>query len=247
MDARKVAVTLVCATDDKDELDDVVDGLSAVGREVSLISGVEREPRLVGDALDHGGELVLVVAVTSPRLEPATLRKIEGLFSARRGPNHAMVHVDGGGSLAEIITSIQRAVEGFESSQGRIVRRTTREGDNLREVVAGIDSLALPVVRLPPGEEIEGDTRRIQLADNPKAAELSRRRKAARERERERERITRSHQTLQQAKQEIADLRATSDAEMRRDEARLDRLMVAMIIGAGVLAVLAALTFSGVF
>ena len=246
MDTPKVAVTLVCAADDKDELDDVDDGLSAAGREVALISGVDKDPRLVGEAIDSG-EFGLVVAITSSRLDPAALRKVEGLFSARRGPNHAMVHVDVGGSPSEIIAAIQRAIEAFVSSHGRVVRRTTREGDNLREVVSGIDSLALPAVRLPAGEEIEGDTRRIHLADSPKAAELSRRRKAARERERERERITRSHEALSQTRDEIADARGVSDAEMRRDEARLDRMMVAMIIGAGVLAVLAALTFSGVF
>jgi hypothetical protein len=239
MDARKIVVTLVCAAADREALDDVVDGLSATGRDVGIVGGVDEQPRRMGDALDRCGDSGLVVLCTSPRIDGPTLRVIEGLFSARRGPNHAMVRVDVGQSPSETISAIQRALDGFLASQGRVVRRQTT-ATSLREVVSHISSRAMPIVRLSPSEEIDGDTRRIQLPDNPKTAELSRRRKVARERERERERITAVNRSLTPADLEHP---GTADSP----EPNADRVMILLLVGAGVLAVLAGLMFSGVF
>jgi hypothetical protein len=242
MDARKIVVTLVCAGADREALDDIVDGLSATGRDVGIVAGVDEQPRRMGDALDRCGDSGLVVLCTSARLDAPTLRVIEGLFSARRGPNHAMVRVDVGQPASETIAAIQRALDGFLASQGRVVRRqTTGTGQSFREVVSHISSRAMPVVRLSPSEEIDGDTRRIQLPDNPKAAELSRRRKVARERERERERITSVNRSLMPTDLEQPQTPASPT------EPNADRMMIMLIVGAGVLAVLAGLMFSGVF
>jgi hypothetical protein len=245
MDARKVVVTLVCATEDAEALDDVVDGLSAGGLEVELVVGVDEQPRRVGEAIERCGEWGLLVVCTSAQLDGPNLRKVERLFSARRGAHHAMIRIDVGLPPSENAAEVRRAVDAFVQNQGRIVRRHSAEGQQLREVIrtGEVSSLALPVVRLEPGEELDGDTRRIQLPDNPKSAELSRRRRAARERERERERITKVHRTVGPEAGEPG----AQGSGAPEDPAELDRLMVMMIIGAGVLAVLAALTFSGVF
>lgn len=240
MDARKVVVTLVCATTDRESLDDVVDGLSATGRDVGIVAGVDEQPRRMGEAIDRCGDSGLVVLCTSARLDGPTLLKVEGLFSARRGPNHAMVRVDISQSPTETIAAIQRALDGFLASQGRVVRRPTTSPSS-REVVGHLSSRALPAVRLQPGEEIDGDTRRIQLPDNPKSAELSRRRKAAKERERERERITGVNRSLAGADVE------PSDTPTASSEPNSERMMIMLLVGAGVLAVLAGLMFSGVF
>ncbi|HLT38285.1 MAG TPA: hypothetical protein VK034_18495, partial [Enhygromyxa sp.] len=138
----------------------------------------------------------------------------------------------------------QRAVEAFAANSGRIVRRPSSESRKLREVlpVKEISSLAMPVVRLDPHEELDGDTTRIQLPDNPKSAELSRRRRAARERERERERITARANARRET---VLPPPIQQPAALDEDAAKLDRMMVVMIVGAGILAVLAALTFSG--
>jgi hypothetical protein len=239
MDARRVVVTLVCATADREALDDVVDGLSATGRDVGIVAGIDEQPRRMGDAIDRCGEAGLVVLCTSPRVDAAALRVIEGLFSARRGPGHAMVRVDVGQPPTETIAAIQRALEAFLASQGRIVRRPTT-GQISREVVSHVSSRAMPVVRLSPTEELDGDTRRIQLPDNPKAAELSRRRKVARERERERERITSAQRSLTPA-----DL--TQAGRPSASEPNADRMMIMVLVGAGALAVIAGLMFAGVF
>lgn len=243
MDSRKVAVTLVCAADDEPTLEPVLERLRAAHFDAELVAGVDRQPRRVGEALDRCGERGVVVACVSKRLDGPELRKVEGVFSARRGPNHAIIRVDISQPMQEIATAIQRAVEAFAANSGRIVRRPSSESRKLREVlpVKQVSSLAMPVVRLDPHEELDGDTTRIQLPDNPKSAELSRRRRAVRERERERERIT-SRAT---ARLETVDPPAPQPATLDEDAAKLDRMMVVMIVGAGVLAVLAALTFSG--
>ncbi|MFO7564724.1 MAG: hypothetical protein R6X02_18920 [Enhygromyxa sp.] len=240
MDPRKVAVTLVCAAEDEPALAGVIERLRAAKLEAELVAGVDRQPRRVGEALDRYGELGLLVACTSKHLDGPALRKVEGVFSARRGPNHAIIRVDIGQPKQEIVAAIQRALEAFAANSGRI-RRSSSESRRLREVIpVKVSSLAMPVVRLDPHEELDGDTTRIQLPDNPKSAELSRRRRAARERQRQRERITgRSKAALE------ADMPPLpSPQTLEEDAAKLDRLMVVMIIGAGVLAVLAALTFS---
>jgi hypothetical protein len=245
MEPRKVAVTLVCAADDEAALEPVLERLRAGGYEAELIASVDETPRRVGEALDHSGEWgMIVVACVSKHLDGPELRKVEGVFGARRGPNHAIVRVDISQPRAEIVAAIQRAVDAFAANSGRL-RRPTSESRKLREVipVTDISSLALPVVRLEPHEEIDGDTTRIQLPDNPKSAELSRRRRAARERERERERITeRSSGKPQQPSPEPS---AAPPPSVDEDAAKLDRMMIVMIIGAGILAVLAALSVSG--
>lgn len=242
MDPRKVAVTLVCAADDEAALDPVVERLSAGGYDAELVVGVDQAPRRVGEALDRCGEWGMIVACVSKRLDGPELRKVEGLFGARRGPNHAIVRVDINQPRAEIVAAIQRAVDAFAANSGRIIRRAPTDSRSQREVVPvnDISSLALPVVRLDPNEELDGDTTRIQLPDNPKSAELSRRRRAARERERERDRITGAT-----AKQHPATASSEPPA-VNEDATKLDRMMIVMIVGAGVLAVLAALTVSGV-
>lgn len=242
MDPRKVVVTLVCATADSEALDDVVDGLSAAGRDVGLVSGIDEQPRRIAEAIERCGDLGLIVLCASPRLDGATMRKVEGLFSARRGPTHAMIRIETNHSVTDNISAIQRALEAFVANQGRIIRRQTGE-DSSREVVsiAEIQSLALPAVRLDAGEELEGDTRRIQLPDNPKAAELSRRRKVARELERERERITSAHRALTEE-----DSR-TSLPKLAPPEVDADRIMLVVVIGAGIVAAVAGLLFAGVF
>src|SRR5690606_11187451 len=90
MDPRKVAITLVCAADDEQALEPVVERLRTAHFETELVAGVDRQPRRVGEALDRCGEWGVVVACTSKHLDGPELRKVEGVFSARRGPIHAI-------------------------------------------------------------------------------------------------------------------------------------------------------------
>ena len=249
MERPKVVVTFVCASSDQVRIEPVVEALRASGREAELVAGVDEQPRRVGEAIDRCGEWGLIAVCTSRHLDGPDLRKVEGVFSARRGPNYAMIRVDASQPEREIVAAIERAAEAFASHQGRIVRRSKSDGPQLREVlpVGDMSTLAMPVVRLAPGEELDGDTTRIQLPDNPKSAELARRRRAARQREKERERIaerTASHAVIEDQAAESS-LNSRSSV-LRADEQKLDRMMVVMIIGAGLLAIVVALSLAGI-
>lgn len=241
MDGPKVVVTLVCTYADEDEVDDIVDGLRALGRTAKLIAGLERRPRLMADAVEGCGEWGLLVLCSSPRLSEEQRRMAEGMFSARKGPNHAMVRVDLGLGVGESVAAISRAYEGFVSSQGRIRRRTISESNpGMRELVpsAGDTSATRPAVRLEPGAALDGDTDRIPLADVAKATAKAKAEQSPEPRPAKSERP-------RPRKQDTSLLEAgASRAALERDEQRLDRTMIIMIIGAGLLAVLAALSFA---
>ena len=244
MNPRKVAVTLVCADSDVPTLEPVVERLRGNGYDVELVGGVDTQPRKVGEALDRCGARGVVIACTGRRLDGPAMRKIEGVFGARRGPDHALVRVELSPNRAELTAAVQRATEAFAANQGRLLRPPP-DGSPTREVipVAGLASVAMPVVRLSTQEPLEGDTARIHLVDNPKAAELSRRRRAAREHEHERGHAAR--EVALPIPDTAPTLPPSLTEQMHADAAKLDRMMVAMIVGAGVIAVLAALSFSG--
>ena len=237
MDGPKVVVTLVCTYADEDEVDDIVDGLRALGRKAKLVAGLEQRPRLMADAVEGCGEWGLVVLCSSPRLGEEQRRKAEGMFGARKGPNHAMVRVDLGLGVSESVAAIERAYEGFVSSQGRIRRRTQSENNPvMRELVpsAGDTSATGPAVRLEPGTALDGDTDRIPLSSVPKP------KAGSKERALGRERGGSPKGRLETSRREPGRSRAAKE----RDEQRLDRMMIMIIIGAGLLAVLAALSFA---
>ena len=108
MGGPKVVVTLVCTHADEDEVDDIVDGLRASGRKTKLVAGLADRPRAMAEAIERSGEWGLIVLCASPRLSEDTRRKAEGMFSARRGPNHAMVRVDLGQGTGDCVAAISR-------------------------------------------------------------------------------------------------------------------------------------------
>ena len=147
MDPRKIAISLVCAAEDEQAVALVLDKLRAADYEAELIADVDRQPRRLGEALDRSGEWRVIVACVSKHLDGPALRKVEGVFSACRGPNHAIVRVDIGLAKHEVAASIQRAVEAFAANQGRIVRRQSSEPGKMREVVPISDEIARPIIR----------------------------------------------------------------------------------------------------
>lgn len=241
MGGPKVVVTLVCTHADEDEVDDIFDGLRAVGREAELIVGIEQQPRLIADAIERSGDWGLIVLCSSPRLSEDACRKAEGLFSARRGPNHAMVRVDLSQGVAASVAAISRAYDGFVSSRGRIGRRSLDEHrPKLAEHVCVGDSAVRPIVRLSAKQRGD-DPDSPQTLDDSASSELSRRRRAARAREREQDSPRSTHTRTPSKEYGVG---AGSRAALQRDENRLDRMMIVLIVGAGLLAVLAALSLA---
>ena len=248
MEARKLPVTLVCATADETVAESVMRKLEAGGRRVELVVGADEQPRLLGEALDRAGDAALVVVCESGHLDGPAMRRVEGVFGARRGPKHGLVRIDLSQSVKDMINGIERATEALGRNQGRLKRRTHNEL-HLREVVQLSESsgIALPVVRLAPGEQLDGDTTRMQLPDNPISSELVRRRKVVREREREQKQRVQDSGDLvlgaagsTSAGQLVDPFFTTKGRE--GDSAKLRELAtIALIIAAGLVAILATL------
>ena len=247
MHTRNVAVTLVCATTDQTGADRVCAGLRAAGRRVALLEGAETDPRRAASAVD-ASEPALIALCESQALDGPKLRQVEGVLRARRGPQHALIRVDMSLSTSEQIAGIERAIEAMVRNRGSLARtRGGSEGVLLREVVPvhEISGLAMPVVRLAPGEELDGDTQRIELPDTPKRAELVRRRKAVRELERRHPLQTLSSASSACSTNSSSSTSSSSRLPLPRREFEIEPLTIALVVGAGLLAVLASVSLSG--
>ncbi|NVB39012.1 hypothetical protein G6O69_14310 [Pseudenhygromyxa sp. WMMC2535] len=225
MDRRKVAVTLVCAAADEAVVEAVVLGLRARGRDVALIVGVDEEPRRVAEGVERSAA-GLVVACESANLDGPAMRKVEGVFSARRGPKHGFVRLDISQRTHAMIAGVERAIAGFGRSHGQVRRRPTVDL-HLREIVQLDESsnIALPVVRLAASEALDGDTGRIEAPVRSRASFESR--AGAHEEE-----PVHPASTIELA------LRA---APLSAADKQRERLLVVLVICAGTAAILAAL------
>ena len=131
------------------------------------------------------------------------------------------------------------------SSIDAVVRRTQADSAEVRQLSANSSEFARPVVRLDPNEPIEGDTDRIELVDSPKAAELSRRRRVARERGHSGPRAVGTSSSSTGMPRLGAETQVDPiELEMRADALALDRMMWVVMVGAGLLAVVAGLSLS---
>ncbi len=83
-------VTLCCSLAAEPALAPVAMGLRGHGVNVEIVSGVEDEPRALGAALDESPDELLVVLCQDRAMDRGTVRRMEGVFSARRGPGHRM-------------------------------------------------------------------------------------------------------------------------------------------------------------
>ncbi len=253
-DPSEVAVTLICASADEPMLGALVERLRAAGTRARVVSGAERDVRSIGNAIDEvRGRGLFIVCLAKHLDEPAT-RRVEGMYAARRGPLHRLIRIEVlGRSPVVLVTRIRRECEDIARMDERAVPIETDEPAlHLREVVQVGERVAisLPAVRLSPGEELDGDTMRIDLPDTAKSAELMRRRKALRERERERARgrggqIADEGEPGSTASGRVPTMTGTGLHEPVGFV--WDRNTISLVVGVAVLAVLAALSLGGVF
>ncbi len=162
-----------------------------------------------------------------------------------------MVRIELGQSVGDSVAAISRAYEGFVSSRGRIGRRSIDDDSpKLRDVVAVRDPNAADssVARFDTSASRSAGRVPVEAVEpaapakpeDPRAKELSRRRKAARKREREGHSKASGAAPRDEFGLELLGPRAA----LQREGDRFDRMMILMLIGAGVLAVLAAFGLS---
>ena len=85
----RVPLTLCCAQEDASHIRPVLTLLEREeGYRVRLIEGVEEDPYLLGSSLDRQLGACVIIACLSDALGPAQFRRIEGVYNARKGPDH---------------------------------------------------------------------------------------------------------------------------------------------------------------
>jgi len=183
MDVSEVAIALTCASADVATLEPIARALRSDGRSVVLIDGLQREPRNLSAGIEACGHNGLIVVAESANLDGPAIRRVEGVFAVRRGPEHVLVRLDLSLPQAALIHCIRQAARSIDiGEKRRPPLRHTQTGSHvaLREFVTReLSGMSMPVVRLAPEEVLEGDTDRIQLADNPFSAERIRQHRAA--------------------------------------------------------------------
>ncbi len=90
----RVPIVLCCAEEAEPTLIAAVDALHRDGYLTEVVVGVEADATLLTAAVDRLRGAALFVLCQSEDLDRSDVRRLEGLFSARRGPDHSMITVD---------------------------------------------------------------------------------------------------------------------------------------------------------
>jgi hypothetical protein len=230
---RAIAVTLISAAEHQAVLAGLIKRLDAGGERVHLIIEGERELERLIDRVEAIGERGLFVRCEGECADELLLRRLEATLARFGGPGHKLIRLDLlGRSPTVLATRIERECEALAKLELEPARKPPPSA--LAPGTGQHAAISVPAIRLEPGEQLDGDTLRIDLPDTPKLAELARRRKALRERKdppRARERV------------EVPTHELGSSAGAR--SLVLDRRMIALLIGAALLAVLISLLLSG--
>ncbi|EDM75909.1 hypothetical protein PPSIR1_25061 [Plesiocystis pacifica SIR-1] len=246
IEVKEVALVLAGATQDAELVRALARALAEQDQAATVLVGVDEAPERVLQVLAEPKRWTLLFACESEALDGPHMGRVEAVFNSARSHRQFLVRLDVSHDLNLQSSSVLNVLDTFCTNSGRFRRRRSPGDLQLRELLPINDSssLAMPVVRLGADEVLDGDTARLQLPDIPVAAELIRRRKAARARARERARVVeRSHarQDEGEAPSELS-RREPFDFDIGDGESDLlERRMVFVLLAAGVLAVLAAL------
>lgn len=230
---RSIDVTLIGAAEHEAALTGLLERLERSGWRAQRIHETELER--ITERIVEVGERGLFVRCEGEHADELTLRRIESVLAKQGGPGHRLVRLDLlGRSPAVLATRIARECEALAELELAPARKPppsslSPEGEEQA-------AISVPAIRLAPGEQLDGDTLRIDLPDTPKLAELARRRKALRERGQApaRAELPAHHDVGSSAAGRVLDHRPP-----------LDRRTLALLIAAALVAVLLALVVSG--
>lgn len=148
----RVPLTLCCAQEDASHIRPVLTLLEREeGYRVRLIEGVEEDPYLLGSSLDRQLGACVIIACLSDALGPAQFRRIEGVYSARKGPDHYLdtifVEPDETLAMAESVRSVvakasSRLLDTKPKSKPRPKPRSASSSSNHLRDVVGVTNLS---------------------------------------------------------------------------------------------------------
>jgi hypothetical protein len=134
-----ISVILCCARADVVHVRPLAEYLRSTGIKVRLLEGIDEEAHLLGASLDLEHGACMFVACLSDTLGPKDFRRLTGIYSARKGPQHyladIMVEPDELPAMVENINvALGRAGKALASGD-REKRANSRGPTRLRDVV----------------------------------------------------------------------------------------------------------------
>jgi hypothetical protein len=142
---QSISVILCCARADAVHVRPLAEYLRSKGTKVRLLEGIDEDAHLLGASLDLETGACMFVACLSDTLGPKDFRRLTGIYSARKGPQHyladIMVEPDELPAMIENINvALGRAGKVIASSD-RDKRANSRGPTRLRDVV-GVTKLS---------------------------------------------------------------------------------------------------------
>ncbi len=234
----QIAVTLICAAEHQAALAGLIHRLELAGMPPRVLFDGVREPERVLETLAEVGPRGLFVICEGSQVDELGFRRIEGVIRKQGGRSHRLIRLDlSSRSPMVLVTRIVRECEALAELDDQLANQLANQTKPEPARLAPVDEqagISLPAIRLEPGEQLDGDTLRIDLPDSPKLAELARRRKALRERD---------HGPARLPGNEVGSSRV--DGLLEPPPGGLDRKALVLLVGAALLAVLIALIVSG--
>ena len=181
----QIPVVLCCADESEVLLVNVVESLREEGMAPEVLPGIDADPGLLGHAVDRNDGPGVYVLCESEALDRATIRRLDGLFSARKGPRHRLVVVRLNRQRPlTMLPTIREAVEVLRRAPPHRPDAPTG-GRNLRDVVGStrVDAVRRPRERAAESTPITPDELARQLTAAMEAAEAALDRRRARERQ----------------------------------------------------------------
>lgn len=134
-----ISVILCCARADVVHVRPLAEYLRSTGTKVRLLEGIDEEAHLLGASLDLEHGACMFVACLSDTLGPKDFRRLTGIYSARKGPQHyladILVEPDELPAMVENITvALGRAGKALASAD-RDKRANSKGPTRLRDVV----------------------------------------------------------------------------------------------------------------
>jgi hypothetical protein len=144
---RAISVILCCARADTAHVRPLAERLRKDGTKVQLLEGIDEDPHLLGASLDLEQGACMFVTCLSDTLGPKDFRRLTGIYSARKGPQHyladIMVEPDEVPAMLENINvALGRAAKVIGSGE-RAKRANNRGPARLRDVVGVTDISAV--------------------------------------------------------------------------------------------------------
>jgi hypothetical protein len=237
---RAIAVTLISAAEHQAVLAGLIKRLDAGGERVHLIVEGEQELDRLIARVEAVGERGLFVRCEGEVADELLLRRLEATLARFGGPGHKLIRLDLlGRSPTVLATRIERECEALAKLELEPGRKPPPSA--LAPGTGQHAAISVPAIRLEPGEQLDGDTLRIDLPDTPKLAELARRRKALRGRGQ-----GPAEPRRREGHADDVDLPAhASGSSVAQRAPTLDARTLGLLLAAALLAVLLALIVSG--